>query len=147
MEDLVVRTWNEKDSLTLTEASLVARQMNTEKVVPLSQIISFEVRDPKGGLRPGMITVQLGGAPSAFVKLTSFLTVGDSGNIKFPHGIDYLATAHKMKDYIMEFQCAKTSGTKSAGPADELQKWKALFDASAITREEYDAKKKQILGL
>ena len=31
--------------------------------------------------------------------------------------------------------------------ADELLKWKKLLDEGAITQEEYDAKKKQILGL
>lgn len=31
--------------------------------------------------------------------------------------------------------------------ADELRKYKALFDDGIITQEEFEAKKKQILGL
>ena len=32
-------------------------------------------------------------------------------------------------------------------PADEILKYKRLLDAGAITPEEYEAKKKQLLGL
>ena len=32
-------------------------------------------------------------------------------------------------------------------PADELKKFKDLLDMGAITQEEFDAKKKQLLGL
>ncbi len=31
--------------------------------------------------------------------------------------------------------------------ADEIKKYKELLDIGAITQEEYDAKKKQLLGL
>lgn len=39
----------------------------------------------------------------------------------------------------------KAKGIK--GQADEIAKFKELLDAGAITQEEYEAKKKQILGL
>lgn len=32
-------------------------------------------------------------------------------------------------------------------PADEIKKYKELYDSGAITEEEFNAKKKQILGL
>ena len=35
----------------------------------------------------------------------------------------------------------------SLSPADELAKWKKLLDDGAITQKEYNAKKKQLLGL
>ena len=34
-----------------------------------------------------------------------------------------------------------------SSPADELRKWKQLLDDGVITQEEFDAKKKQLLGL
>ena len=37
--------------------------------------------------------------------------------------------------------------TNSASVADELKKFKELLDMGAITQEEFDAKKKQLLGL
>ena len=36
---------------------------------------------------------------------------------------------------------------QTASPAEELKKFKELLDMGAITQEEFDAKKKQILGL
>ena len=36
---------------------------------------------------------------------------------------------------------------QSASNAEELMKFKQLLDAGAITQEEYDAKKQQLLGL
>ena len=42
---------------------------------------------------------------------------------------------------------AAAAPTATASNADELQKYKALLDSGAITQEEYEAKKKQILGL
>ena len=36
---------------------------------------------------------------------------------------------------------------KQVSEADELSKYKALLDKGAITQEEFDAKKKQLLGL
>lgn len=39
------------------------------------------------------------------------------------------------------------NNTNNFSPADELKKFKDLLDMGAITQEEFDAKKKQILGL
>lgn len=36
---------------------------------------------------------------------------------------------------------------ESAGAADEIRKFKALMDDGIITPEEFEAKKKQLLGL
>ena len=35
----------------------------------------------------------------------------------------------------------------NAGNADELKKYKDLLDSGVISQEEFDAKKKQLLGL
>lgn len=40
-----------------------------------------------------------------------------------------------------------TTPTPSTSNADELKKYKELFDNGVITQEEFDAKKKQLLGL
>ena len=41
----------------------------------------------------------------------------------------------------------KSKSTVVVSEADELKKYKDLFESGAITKEEYEAKKKQILGL
>jgi hypothetical protein len=41
----------------------------------------------------------------------------------------------------------KQEAATTLSPADEILKYKHLLDADAITQEEFDAKKKQLLGL
>ena len=41
----------------------------------------------------------------------------------------------------------KTDVSQRISTADELRKFKELYDDGAITEDEYEAKKKQILGL
>ena len=51
---------------------------------------------------------------------------------------------------ILEIIChenANNSSNNSLSPADEIKKYKELLDSGAITQEEFDAKKKQLLGL
>lgn len=59
--------------------------------------------------------------------------------------------AHQIKDYIegIIINRSKNQGTvvQQVSPAEELKKFKELLDMGAISQEEFDAKKKQILGL
>ena len=62
--------------------------------------------------------------------------------------------AMKIKSYVEE-QIMNYANNKSgttivqqpASPAEELKKMKELLDMGIITQEEFDAKKKQLLGL
>ena len=51
----------------------------------------------------------------------------------------------EIRNGIMQHQTA--SITPASSPADEIRKYKELLDMDAITKEEFDLKKKQILGL
>lgn len=61
------------------------------------------------------------------------------------------SAATKIKDYIEEYlkNAPKTDTTvvQQVSSADELKKFKDLLDMGVITQEEFDAKKKQLLGL
>ena len=46
-----------------------------------------------------------------------------------------------------EFQAATAAPNATVSSADELKKYKELLDGGIITQEEFDAKKKQLLGL
>jgi hypothetical protein len=50
-----------------------------------------------------------------------------------------------LKQYTPVASAAESCAQSSS--ADEILKYKQLLDAGAITQEEYDAKKKQLLGL
>ena len=58
-------------------------------------------------------------------------------------------TIHVVLDKIKKdnSQSEKASSASSISVADEILKFKNLFDMGAITQEEFEAKKKQILGL
>lgn len=80
-------------------------------------------------------------------------TESASGLIRFSRLENADAVYQVLTGIINEMQ---TQATIAASPApviqqstdaDELAKFKALLDSGAITQEEYDAKKKQILGL
>jgi predicted Zn-dependent peptidase len=63
-------------------------------------------------------------------------------------------TEQKIKEYVEE-QILKLSQNKGGttviqqanSPAEELKKFKELLDMGIITQEEFDTKKKQLLGL
>lgn len=58
--------------------------------------------------------------------------------------------SQRMNDYIVKQIDAFKHGNAPEqidSPADELAKFKQLLDDGAITQSEYDAKKKQLLGL
>ncbi|MBR0429053.1 MAG: SHOCT domain-containing protein [Lachnospiraceae bacterium] len=50
------------------------------------------------------------------------------------------------RQYVNHIQ-AEEARAQSASNAEELMKFKQLLDAGAITQEEYDSKKQQLLGL
>ncbi len=57
---------------------------------------------------------------------------------------------HKLTDEEWEIEKTKQNSSNGAGvvsSADELKKYKELLDMGVITQEEFDAKKKQLLGL
>lgn len=60
-------------------------------------------------------------------------------------------TAEKIVEYVQnkirEAKQPKTVSAPATSPADEVLKLKGLLDAGIITQEEFDAKKKQLLGL
>jgi uncharacterized membrane protein len=55
------------------------------------------------------------------------------------------ASIREKKLYNAEMDAAQS--VSSASATDEIMKYKQLLDAGAITQEEYDAKKRQLLGV
>ena len=49
--------------------------------------------------------------------------------------------------YFYVNETKQLNNSMSTSAADELLKWKKLLDAEVITKEEFEAKKKQLLGL
>lgn len=55
--------------------------------------------------------------------------------------------ANYAKERVEYYKNAKNAPVVAVSPAEELKKFKELLDMGIITQEEFDAKKKQLLGL
>lgn len=51
------------------------------------------------------------------------------------------------KSRVDYYKTAQNTAVAASSPADELKKYKELLDMNVITKEEFDAKKQQLLGL
>ena len=143
MAKITLRTWSGSSELTLDGGALTHISNGKTTVVPLSQIVSFQItKEPKGKMKPGIITIALAGASGTRVLLNSFMSVGGSNNIEFAHGYDYAQAAHAMQAAIAAYRSAP-----AAPASQDLRELKSLLDDGIITQAEFDAKKKQILGL
>ena len=77
--------------------------------------------------------------------------LSNSGTVRFPYvqnSDEFMKTTFEQLEERKNKARNKTA-TESAKnePVDELKKYKELLDSGIITQEEFDAKKKQILGL
>lgn len=78
------------------------------------------------------------------------LFVGTNNDNRFTFYHKYLPDMLKINDYIQSKinNPAATNATDTTGDnVAELKKYKQLLDDGVITQEDYDAKKKQLLGL
>lgn len=147
MDEITVKTWDEKNYLTMGDSCFTMYWLKENKTIPLSQVISLEVKDPKGKLRPGMIVIRLAGTSSLSDRVASFVYSTGANSISFPHGFAYLDAGREMQRRFAEFQQRTATPTVTTSPADEIRKYKELLDLGAITQEEFDAKKKELLGI
>ena len=87
-------------------------------------------------------------------KLFSTITIATSSGItKFALVENYLEIGNVLSQKINERQENTATSSNASTPVyqssamDELKKLKDLLDAGIISQEEFDAKKKQLLGL
>ena len=88
---------------------------------------------------------------------TNLAIVNDVNRILFCSGMFSYAPANEYADNLCreiqeafnQFKQRRDEPTSSAAlsPADEIKKYKDLLDSGAITQEEFDIKKKELLGL
>jgi len=70
---------------------------------------------------------------------------GDENSILINESLNDLA--QEIVNYIEEKRSNSTTQPQVVSNADELKKYKDLLDSGVITQEEFDTKKKQLLGL
>ncbi len=124
-----------------------------EKVLPVKSITSVEVKKP-GWLVAGFIQFSIGGGKA---RDSSYTVTGgasdaaqDENSLVFA-GDDKYKVALKIQSYIAQYGQNDGHGAPQAAPmdfsvADEIAKLKRLADQGVLTKEEFEAKKKQLLG-
>ena len=88
---------------------------------------------------------------TAFILFRNLVVTSPSGKIKFYYIKNYQEVYEVIGDLLKKRQNSlfqnQTSVIKQNFNADELKKYKELFDEGIITQEEFEAKKKQLLEL
>ncbi len=116
------------------------------KTIPISAIKTIQVK--KTGLTQGYIQFGvLGGVENrGGLQAANY----DENTVTFGNASDN-KTATQIKEYIesLIYNNSNSRGNvvQATSDADELLKFKKLLDDGVITQEEFDAKKKQLLGL
>jgi hypothetical protein len=136
-----------EDKLTITPKSvlgLMTKGLQGTKTIPFSSITAIQFK--KSGMISGYIQFTLhggkestGGALAAASDENSFMFAGQN------------ELAEKIKNYIEEkvqaIKAHPAAGSDAVSKADEIRKYKALADDGIISMEEFEQKKKQLLGL
>lgn len=124
--------------------------MKGEKTIPFSQVVAVQVKKP--GLMNGYIYFQTVGATGTRGTIQDIST--DDNSIVF-NGKDKYQMALQIKTYVENAQRSSyvnpvpqvSAPVENASAADEILKLKNLLDMGAITQEEFEAKKSQLLKL
>ena len=123
-------------SLRIEGSAMVYSEGKKETTIPITSVKKFALSPPNflhnGGIA---ITTSEGFAVGGPLRL-------------FLKDLDESEYAQNIQKYITEFQSnAGPSGATEPCALDQIAKLKSLLDANAITEEEFEAKKKQLLGL
>lgn len=136
VEDGYVR-WTSKGFM-----NFVNKGSKGEKSVPIKSISAVQIKEPR--LTTGYIQFAYSGASES--KGGVFDAVKDENTITFSNKKE-LKQAKELKALIESLQTESSQPAAQSSGAEEILKYKQLLDAGAITEEEYEAKKKQILGM
>jgi hypothetical protein len=126
-------------------------QAESEKTISASKVSSIQTKKP--GLVSGYIQFSVIGdhSISAMASGSTMQAATDENAVLFVGNENY-ELALKIKAYIESLEDEKESNAAStaqpaSSPADEIRKYKALADEGIITQEDFEAKKKQLLGI
>lgn len=120
-----------------------------EKTLPIRNISSVEVKKP-GFLISGFIQFSISGGQSldSSYRYTggAYDAAKDENSVLFT-GEENYKKALRIKRYIENYSETNQTVASTYSEADEIIKYKKLLDDGIISQEEFEAKKKQLLGL
>lgn len=119
-----------------------------EKALPIRNISSVEIKKP--GLMGGYIKFSIAGgfAHDSTYKVTggTYDALQDENAVVF-NGKDNYQIALMIKEAVESKSSSVPIQTTGISAADEIIKLKKLLDDGVLTKDEFAAKKKQLLGL
>ncbi|AGF28259.1 MULTISPECIES: SHOCT domain-containing protein [Bacillus amyloliquefaciens group] len=125
----------------------ITRGYSGEKSYRISELSGLQIK------KPGLVTSGYFQFLTPAANETSGLWDAIQDDNSFTFGPNELPMALEIQNYIEEHQSMPAPTTAPPAPAptvsaaDELKKYKELLDMDAITQEEYEIKKKQLLNL
>lgn len=113
-----------------------------EKSIPIEQIVSVQVK--KAGFQQGYIYFQTIGGMNNLAQKSVNDVIDDENSVTFNSPKKY-KTAMMIKEYIEDYKASGHS-VVHISEASEIREYKKLYDEGIISEEEYEIKKKRILG-
>ena len=126
--------------------NIVVATKKTEEVIPISSIQRFSIKEP--GLIYGKIVFQTAQSATMGVNVGFGISAALGAERTFFYLKGDFDKAKQLRDIVMNYSSpSSNSQSFSVSTADEIRKLKGLLDDGIITQEEFEAKKKQFLGL
>lgn len=123
-------------------ANAINKGLTGEKTYDLNNVSGVQYKKP--GMTTGYLQIILIGGRDAHGGVLG--AVKDENSITFSKKEDHLIL--QIKEYIENYIHSRSvSSTPAASGLDEIRKLKELLDIGAITQEEFEAKKSQLLKL
>lgn len=121
-----------------------------EEKIPCTSIKTVSIKDP--GLMYGKFIFNVDQQNTAGIGVGFGIVAALGAERTYFFRKDDLWKAEKMRDYILECKKPKPvtvqqTVVQSSDAADQIRKLKSLLDDGILTQAEFDAKKKQILGI
>lgn len=133
------------DKVTIKRKGALAKMtqgfFKGDKTIYLKQITGIQIK-PGTNFTNGYIQFTVPGGNESTKGLMN--ATQDENTVMFAKKHNDLVNQIKVK--IEEFQQIGSTAQQATSGADEIKKYKELFDSGIITEEEFNAKKKQILG-
>lgn len=144
-----------KNTLTARGGNLVVTHKSEEKIFPIKGIQSFSIKPPRLG-SCGSITFTTAQAATSGINIGFGISAALGAEQVFLFWDEEYEAACRLRDYIVNFaEPAPEPAPMTISPAErqvvsvveEIRGLKGLLDEGILTQEEFDAKKKQLLGL
>lgn len=136
--------------LRIDGENIIISRKKTEEVIPISKIQSFSLTEP--GLVHGTIGFTTSTPPTGGINVGFGITVALGAQYTFDYFKEDLEIARQFRDIITNYN--KSTSQADPGPSgtvvsvvDEIRGLKALLDDGILTQDEFEAKKKQLLGI